>query len=301
VAATATAEAYNASAHNQPIELTNVKPWLVPNCDPTSPTLGGGAGNTNCDAGGGNHFDFFIDPANGTVNNSGSFIGKEIILNRVTSGAPGPNSGVLNMYGLDFPDTPAPVCPSSSAVSCGPPIGGIDVYLDNVACASQLPIHCGERIGNGENITATDTDVGLSPTSTGGKCLIHADDDGPDQGQDSFSKDRVPVVITGGTNNPDPSLRGVDNISRSDSIVTLPVDAGVTLCPTAGSCTATTQVIGFLQVAVEQTTNSQPRVPVVIVNAVGCSASVLGAFPPSPGTSISTGGSSPVLVRLVQP
>jgi Putative Flp pilus-assembly TadE/G-like len=287
VTATATAEAYNVSGHSLPVALTNVKPWLIPNCNPFASSPGPCAGG------------YFIDPATGNINPN-DFVGKQMQLNRTLSGVPGgtgtAGAAAMTFYGLNFPDTPAPVCPSPSAVSCGPPVNTGDPYIDNIACASRLPIRCGEPIGNGQPITAAGTDVTGTPTSEGGRCLIHADDDGLDEGQDSFSTG-VPVTITGGANNPDPSLRGTDNISRSDSVVTLPIDNGTQLCP-GGTCTATTHVIGFLQVAVRNTTGG-PQVPVVIVNAVGCSPGLVGGFPP--GNPISAGGTSPILVRLIQP
>src|SRR6185369_14098671 len=70
VTATATAEAYNASGFSRGIEVTNVKPWLIPNCNPTGPV---GSCSSN----------FFVK-ADGNINEttSGAFIGSKIVLER---------------------------------------------------------------------------------------------------------------------------------------------------------------------------------------------------------------------------
>ena len=44
VTATAVAEAYNPSGSAAPVQMTGVKPWLIPNCDPTNPGAGDCAG-----------------------------------------------------------------------------------------------------------------------------------------------------------------------------------------------------------------------------------------------------------------
>ncbi len=292
VTATATAEAYNMSGHDTPIELTGVKPWLIPNCDPHTSSPG------PCSGG------YFFNPADGSLKNN-TVIGSQLLLHRVLNQSQGLVGGTgtvsdpqMNFYGLDFPASPSPVCPSTGAVSCGPPVGsGGNVYVDNIACASRLQMSCGTPIGAGQIITA-DTDtaaIATSPTSTGGRCLIHADGDLALDGQDSFSTGSVPVTITGGTHNPNSSLQGVTNISRSDSVVTLPVDEGAQLC-TSSSCLVRTKIIGFLQVGVLQTTGG-PDVPVVILNAVGCSQNAVDAYPPD---NPIVGEGSPIPVRLVQ-
>ena len=65
VTATAMAEAYNPSGSAAPIQVQGVKPWLIPNCDPTN----GGPGD--CAAGG-----RFVDNISGAIQNNGSFVGK---------------------------------------------------------------------------------------------------------------------------------------------------------------------------------------------------------------------------------
>ncbi len=73
VTATAVAEAYNPSGSAAPVQVQGVKPWLIPNCDPTN----GGAGDCALGA-------RFVDNTTGAIQNNGSFIGKTITLTHVT-------------------------------------------------------------------------------------------------------------------------------------------------------------------------------------------------------------------------
>jgi hypothetical protein len=148
VKATATAEAYNASGQSSPIALTNVKPWLLPNCDP-----GGPFGPTACP-------EYFINTADGSIRNGGAFIGKILHLTRQPTGDVGGNGsgsgftgnsikGVLSFYGLDYLEGPAPACPSGcNNVNSG------DTYIDNIACTSSLRFYCGQHIGASASSTS---------------------------------------------------------------------------------------------------------------------------------------------------
>src|SRR5205085_3386257 len=91
VTATATAEAYNPSGRTLPVQLTNVKPWFIPNCDP-----GGGDGPCNGASG------YFINPVDGTIKNNGSFVGQMLHLTRqkTIGGNVGGDHGSLSFYGL---------------------------------------------------------------------------------------------------------------------------------------------------------------------------------------------------------
>ena len=80
VSATAVAEAYNPSGSTAPIQVKSVKPWLIPNCDPTNRP----ARRTAALRGG-----RFVDNTTGAIQNNGSFVGKEITLTHAASpGAP---------------------------------------------------------------------------------------------------------------------------------------------------------------------------------------------------------------------
>ena len=127
-------------------------------------------------------------------------------------------------------------------------------------------------------------------TVNGTQCLIHAGGNGPGQGQDTFTTG-LPVAITGGGNNPDPALRGVSGIHRSDSVVTAPVFN----CPAVGTCdgtgVASLPIVGFLQLGIQDVTASGD-IDAVILNAAGTD-------PAARGTPVAGCGSSPIPVRLI--
>jgi Putative Flp pilus-assembly TadE/G-like len=297
VTASARAEAYNPSGLAAPIQLQNVKPWLVPDCDPTNPGPG------DCAAGG-----YFIDPASGNIQNNGSFVAQTITLIHVAGAAtPNVNTTVprtLNYYRLNVPiRPPQPACPSTAG-SCAQV--GSDNYHDNIACASTFEFSCGQTIGAGQTVTVlTGGGFGVR-TNEGTQCLIHASGQGTGQGQDILTAAAgplPPITITGGDNNPNTALQGLANISRSDSIVTVPIYhrvGGPNLCP--AGCNQTGTIVGFLQLGITQNVpNGTPpspgangKIEAIILNAAGCNPGA--ANPP-----VSGGGFSALPVRLISP
>ncbi len=302
VTATGMAEAYNASGSTSPITMQAVKPWLVPNCDPTN------AGPGDCAAGG-----RFVDNATGAIQNNGSFVGKTITLTHVGAAAtPKVTPTVprtIDYYRANVPiNPPTPVCPSTSSVSCAQV--GADDYHDNIACASTYQFSCGQVIGAGQPVTVqTGGGVGVY-TNEGTQCLIHAGGQGPTFGQDELIPNGAPpdgippVTLRGGNNNPNTGLQGATNISRSDSVVTVPIyhqAGGPNLCP--GGCTQTGTIVGFLQLGITQNvpnatsppgTVANGKIEAVILNVAGCNT---GAGSPA----IAGGGVSPIPVRLIHP
>jgi Putative Flp pilus-assembly TadE/G-like len=288
VTATGLAEAYNPSGSTAPIQVQGVKPWLIPNCDPTN----GGPGD--CALGG-----FFIDNTSGAIQNNGSFVGKTITLTPATLGtapttSPGPPFPTLNYYPSNIPITPAPICPSTSAVGCSQV--GSDDYYDNVACSSTAQFTCGQQVGLGQAVTI-DTDPTVNPrTDQATQCRIHASGPGLNRDQDIFTPaaaNAPPITIQGGNNNPNPAFQGATNISRSDSVVAVPIYhlvGGPNLCPSG--CTQIGTIVGFLQLGITQSVGASGNVDAVIMNAAGCNS---GAG----GTPISGGGVSPIPVRLI--
>lgn len=280
--ATAVAEAYNPSFDlnpGPPIRIRGLKPWLIFNC--------------NTCASGPAYFTSTYAVANG-----GTFIGQPVTLTLMVSStplgpppAPSPPANTAQFFALDLP---APLsCPSNGAISCGQmgtgPTGIF--YHDNIACSGSF------RFGNNQSVPMPGAQVDTrslgnlqARTSAGVQCLIHAAGGGLGQGQDTFTTG-LPVTITGGSNNPDPGLRGVI-IHRSDSVVTAPVFN----CPTAGACDGTgamqLQIVGFLQLAIQDVTGGG-NIDAVILNAAGTD-------PASTGTPVSGAGPSPVPVRLIQ-
>ena len=291
VSATAVAEAYNPSGSTTQVQLQSVKPWLIPNCDPTN----AGPANPDCT---GAAAAYFVNPADGGIENNGSFVGKPITLTHVTGGgtASATPPGTLNYYRLDVPiRPPEPVCPSTSAVSCGQV--GSDNYHDNIACASTFQFSCGQTVGAGQTVTVGGGS-GLH-TNEGTQCLIHAGGQGPAMGQDQLlpaGGNAPPVTITGGDNNPNPALQGITSISRSDSIVTVPIYKGVgnpNICP-GGVCSGTGTIVGFLQLGITENAAGAPngQVKGIIMNVAGCN-------PGAGGTPVSGGGVSAIPVRLI--
>jgi hypothetical protein len=288
VSATASAEAYNPSGLTTPIQTANVKPWLVPNCDPNN----GINPSPNCGAG---THSYFVNPTDGTLANNGSFVGRTVTMVKTPiAGPPVVSVGGSSYFALNIPIASAtPTCPS-----CEP--GTANDYLYNIACSSQVQLSCGQRIGPAEVLTVN-TNAGLrGPTTVRTQCLIHATGNGLSEGQDVITTPNgpgtPPIVITGGDHNPNLSLQGITNISRSDSVVTVPLydgsDGGFNLCP-GGVCNST-KIVGFLQLAIRQTEPipTPGSFDAVILNASGCN-------PSATGTPISGGGVSPVPVRLI--
>ena len=287
VSRSARTEAYNPSGQSVPIQVHSVKPWAVPNCDPdtthTTPI------NPNC----GPTFAYLFDPANNysIANPIDGNTPRQFQLNVPPNTPPPPPF----YYPLNIPmSPPTPVCPSGSAVSCNK-IGSAD-YHDNIACSGMFEFTSGQQIGFGQSVTVQIPPGIKKQTREGTECLVHADNLGLGQGQDTFNLTAgAPVTITGGYNNPNPALSNASSISRSDSVVTLPVyevvGGGTNLCPTL-PCTSVSQVVGFLQLGIQSVDNSG-NLTAVILNASGVN-------PANSGNPIIAGGISPIPVRLIQ-
>jgi hypothetical protein len=278
VSRTAKAEAYNPSGSTVPVQVKSVKPWLIPNCDP--------AISPPCTP-------YFVDPAaNYALHNPAAYIG-QFFKFRQRKNPPTANE----YYALDLVPQ-ATDCPSSLALP-GSCTGLGPAYHDNIACANNVPMSCGDTVNVNPN-----TGTMLAETTAGTQCLIHTDDHGnppnsctTDADPDCFLTG-PPVSISGGLSNPNPAMR-VPNISRSDSVVTVPIfdyqNPANNPCP--GGVCGTATVIGFLQLGIQSISLPPAAGPpagqigAVVLNAVGCAAS--GAPP------VSGGGVSPIPVRLV--
>jgi hypothetical protein len=282
-----------------------VKPWLVQNCDPgaTVPPT-----NPNCNPG---QSYFVRSDTDGSIANNGSFISETIDFQvmpntgpPVPKTIPNPPPGKTQFYALDVPiNPPTPACPSTGQVSCG--LVGTNNYLDNIACSSTSQFWCGQPIGTGQTVTVlTGSSITLAnQTREGTRCVTHTNpnSNNPNDGQDAYPAIGTPppIAIAGGTNNPNPSLQGVANISRSDSVVTVPLVDG---CIGVGvGCSATRTIVGFLQIGIVQTRPGPggPAVPktayrAVILNATGCN-------PATNGNPVSGTGTSTLPVRLISP
>jgi putative Flp pilus-assembly TadE/G-like protein len=298
VTATAKAEAYNPSGTSgPPIQVGSVKPWAVPNCDPTHSTPANPACGT---AAGGGTIGYFVDPSGG-IAHPGAIVGTVFDLTEIrdaplitpgwaSTGSP-PN---ISFLAVDVPITAATAsCPASGTLSCGATLQPASPgFPETIGCANSSPLTFSQTLpvhtGSG-NTTPTMT---AEPAAL---CLIHANNRGRNMGQDQFCNNAPnpncppgsPISIDGGSNNPDPNLQGQNSISRSDSVVTVPI-----FNPCGTSCTnGNVTIVGFLQLGVARVRTAGP-LRTILMNVVGSSSGV----PPA----VSGGGVSPIPVRLVQ-
>jgi hypothetical protein len=281
VTAVAKAEAFNNSGSAENLQVGSVKPWFIPNCDPGALLPAGPC------------TDYFINSGGGyTPATPANYMGIPKTFNQVASSGTLTTGGFYPINTTNW--THADICPSTSAKGCTPAVG-TDTnggYMDAIACANPTPIagpparglQCGDSLPI--NLAATQPD-----TVTGTECLIHTDDLGLGGTDQDTINPGLPVTINGGLSNPNPTLRSAPNISRSESVVSVPVfEWTANPCP-GGTCTNQT-VIGFLQLGI-RSIDTGGVINAVVMNAVGCN--------PSPtGNTVSGGGVSALPVRLVQ-
>ena len=266
VSATATAEAYNPSGGNAPVAAECLKPFLVPNCDPTHTS----PGNLACATSGQG---YFFNPGTGAIEHSGLYpagvVGMPWQLHS--------NAGPSQWYLVGFGGAP----PSSGAA-----------IRTHISTCTPAPLSCGSTLttANGKNV---------GPVDQGTNDLIHATGDGLNQGQDSIDTSvGPPYAITGGSNNPNPALRGkvFYDYSESPSVVTVPVYTGNNLPP--GGTTVT--IVGYMQVFIKYAnhTGQDDIVNVIILNISSCGGSPGGGS--GGATPIVAAAGSPVPIRLIR-
>ncbi|HXH49218.1 MAG TPA: pilus assembly protein TadG-related protein [Terriglobia bacterium] len=291
VSASAKAEAFNPSGTTGNVGAECLKPWLLPNCDSQHSAS---PGNTNCPG-----YDYFINPSTGAIQNPGLWTtgvqGEPITIkpgdpNGGATAAPGKFWPVFLPAGSVATDCPACANPGGGG---GPSSGSL--YRLNIECCNHNTIVCGTQ----QIQPITGNMVG--PTGQGVDCLIHqGGTKSSPTGMDTF--DANSWIITAGSANPY-GLSGP--ITTSDSVVTIPVYDGTTLCPGA-SCpsTLTVTVIGFIQLFIRYEDGSnQGNVLAYVMNVSSCAAGAGGGGGGGgggTGGTISGGGSSPIPVRLIQ-
>jgi hypothetical protein len=300
VSASAKAEAFNPTGSNTGIALSCVKPWLLPNCDPTRPLLPGQGGNPNCPVSGGGNYDYFVLPDGSAVAHPGPASSGGVQGEQMTIKPGDPTSSATASPGKFWPvflpaGSVATVCPScANGSSTGGP-SSASLYKQNVECCNNSLLSCSVTI---QPITGNM----VGPTEQGVDCLIHqggtkSNPIGMDIMTLNTSGDPL-WTITGGSLNPYPGQAGA-TIATSDSIVTIPIYDGSELCP-GNSCPSTTTVnlMGYLQVFIRyEMGNNQGDVLSYIMNvtAVTCSGGGGGG-----SSEVAAGGSSPIPVRLIQ-
>lgn len=294
VSAKAVAEAYNPTGSYVPTNAKCLKPWLMPNCDWSQPYTGAGPQNAACvDPAGVQHPQFTMAPPGTTTLTQD--LSKPVLDESVTQGEmltvkssdPSLASAPSQFYPVYLPiDSTTRSCPSCALTPGGGGAASGAQYSENIACCNLTPIACGTQ----QIQPITGNMVG--PTGNGIDCLIHQQGN---SGQDTM--DPSTLVITGGWNNPY-KLANVPNITSSDSIVTVPLYDGHTLCP-GNSCPSQVSitVLGYLQLFIIGETNGTVRA--YVMNVIGCPDSASSSSNGGGTTPISGSGGSPIAVRLI--
>jgi hypothetical protein len=306
VAASATAEAYNPSGTSGlgvstiPVAPLCVKPWLLPNIDPTQTTTGA----------------TIFDSVSGAIS-APTLVGQPWPNTQVANpnpnglyascnggdcsvgngGITAPSPGAYYPGLIDAADFPVP---TQALPSCSNAFSSNAYQVAVAGCVPQ-PIVCGAN----SSINIDTTPYGTTrdaDTVAAAECLIHYVSVAGDSDSVDPATLQPPLEFLAGNQNP--VLSAGTNVMVSDSLVTIPV------IKTSGSTVPTNpvQVIGFLQVflnpSATTTLPSPPpsppalpsavEIPAMIVNMAGCGTNATGQ-------PILGNGASPVAVRLISP
>ncbi|MCL5006489.1 MAG: pilus assembly protein TadG-related protein [Acidobacteria bacterium] len=264
VSATATAEAYNPSGGSgTPLGTACLRPFLVPNCDPVHTS----PANPTCAAIGGGGY--FIKP-DGSIPND--VVGESWQLH--TNAAPS------QWYLVGYTD---------AAWSSG---NALENHIEY--CASAI-YSCGTELQ-----TANGKMVG--PVDHGIEALIHESKSGT--GQDTIDTSvGPPFPITGGSNNPNPSLIGKTFYGQSASIVTVPVYSGVDVSgQPLGPGGAPVYIMGYMQLFIKGYVHngSDDYLDTVILNVGSCGGSSGGGGGGSTPPPVVASGGTTIPIRLIR-
>jgi len=292
VGASATAEVYNPSGANalggatSPVAPTCVKPWILPNIDPTSATSG-----------------TIFNPATGAITATPNLLGWTYTS---PTGIPmslacGPPSARASGDCSIPPALPAPAAwsyfpgddvtfphPTNSLRTCAPAL--TTNYQESIASCIKTPIACNSTV----NIDTTSYGTRNAETADAVNCLTHAQTGNGDT-IISAAPPATPFQFVAGTDNPIAGLAG-NNLMVSDSLVTVPV-FDVYAGPPYASPTNPVTIVGFVQLFLNPdglATLATGSVNTTVINMAGCGT---GAS----GTPILGNGASPVAVRLTSP
>jgi hypothetical protein len=290
VAATATAEVYNPSTYNgtapptihPPVAPLCVKPWLLPNIDPST------GGSTE-----------IFDPTSGTVQTT-TLLGWNSANPANTAylqPATYPATLAWKFYQADPAVAPFQP-PTSSLPSC---VDALTTnYEHSIAGCIPAPVSC--------SLQAVQIDTFNSPnratdTYTAANCLTHAvDGNTGDQVDTTNFPNPPPFEFTVGSGNPAVLLglgptAGTTDVMVSDSLVTVPVFDTVTFNAPPG----TANIVGFVQLFLNADGNPAPEgaginagINTTVVNLVGCGTGLTG-------NPIIGNGATAVAVRLISP
>jgi Flp pilus assembly protein TadG len=288
VSASATAEAFNPSKSGSvaslgmiPVRPRCVKPWIVPNVDPT---VGGGG------------FVSLIDGSivkQGVLQLGGGVIGETFTLAADCHQAAG-NCMTVGTGMIANPPTSGgniihyvPALGSGNA-SAVPACSNANPYQAAIGGCDQNAVYaCGTPLGAEADLTENPVHPTrlTGDTSVAAQCLINQS-----VGSDSLDTVPFPFQIRAGLGSP-LAQTGVVNtsdvVTTSNNIVTVPIYDGLVLG--AGANPAIT-IVGFLQVFINDI-NGAGDVNVTVMNVAGCSNNAAG----NPTVT----GTSPVPVRLI--
>jgi hypothetical protein len=296
VSATATAEAYNSSnpgsgSNMPPVAPSCVKPWLVPNMDPSRAAS-----------------ESFLDATTGTITHpgvstgagTGGVIGEQILLPNiwvhfcgadngtgcVSKPIPTPLTapGYIGYFPADISSVSGP-CPSCS-------VGLPSTMSEACACCdTATQYECGSATSS---ILIDLVHQRLHSTRTAASCLMTGtqnDAATPSSITDDtidltgFSPSGASPILIQARTGPHAS----QYVTTSNQIVTLPIiDVNLLDAPTGQ-----VKVIGFMQAFLEQT-NTDGDLVLDVLNISACGSNVNTSL-----TAISGGGASPIPVRLI--
>ncbi len=283
VGASATAEAYNPSGARalgitDPVAPTCVKPWLLPNADPTSGTI-------------------IFHHNSGSIDVMSNLLGSTQTMSLACNGGnctPPPPLGVPNAWTY-YPGDPGSFPSPTSALPTCSQVPTPTPYQESIAGCIQTPISCNSAV----NIDTSNYSARNTETADAVNCLTHATNNRgdtvlpyPPVAPFQFvAGDDDPLVLAG-------ALNGGADIMVSDSLVTVPVInvQGGSGLPCAGA-PCPVQIIGFVQLFLNPQGTATPpsgQVNTTVINLAGCG---IGAI----GTPIYGNGASPVAVRLISP
>lgn len=308
VSATASAEGYNPSdsGHGSnvgaPVQPRCVKPWIIPNTQNGTNTrfvhrMSGGNEGPG------------VQPYE-----TGAYVGRQFLLQAdCSTGGTGSGCVVLTTHNPPtwslgpFPAVgtiwyvPANVTGTPLAVpSCSAYTGSSasNTFQTAISGCDQTTVYaCGYPGNSAHGITQANLSENPSgasgDTAAATECLINQT--GTANSQDTLVASSFPFQIQAGSSNPLVTAAiGVtagDNITASDSIVTIPIaEYNATGLPTGGG-TVSVSIVGFLQAFVNNV-DSSGNVNITILNVVGCGYDASGT--PVYGTS-------PVPIRLITP
>jgi Flp pilus assembly protein TadG len=287
VAASATAEAYNPSGADAldldpppKVAPTCVKPWLLPNIDPSNPP------NPIFVTATGRIAPTATALLGWTYNTPTTGIPMSLFCTGGDcTGPPGPPKAWNYYPGDDATTFPHP---TRSLPACTPAL--TSNYQESIAGCIQTPIACNSPANIDISPYGT---VRNTETADAVNCLTHATANPLDADQvDLTATPSPPFQFLSGAKNPIPGAAGKD-VMVSSSLVTVPVFDTASFAPPSNTVT----IIGFVQLFLNPDGTPTPatgNVNATVINMAGCGTGATGQ-------AILGNGASPVVVRLISP